>query len=478
MTDLQRGGQVPVALFVDDDADFLDEIRFVLLSNKLCDVVTLTDSGKLLDELERGIYSILFLDWVMPGLSGGDLLSVITQRFPNLPVVVMTGVNDVETAVSCMKQGAMDYVTKPVDSSRLLSSISSALRITELSAQNRQLQNYLLGDPVVCPGTFSDILARSDKMQAIFKVIETIAPSRYPVVITGETGVGKELVARAIHKGSGLQGEFIALNVAGLDAHMFEDTLFGHNKGAFTGANERRDGLIQKAQGGTLFLDEIGDLSLDSQIKLLRLLQENEYYRLGSDVVKKNDARIITATNKDLAKMQQEGSFREDLFHRLSCLNLHIPPLRERKEDILPLVTHYIKTVSRDIGKQPPKVSVELRFVLGEYDYPGNVRELINKVSSAVVANQTGLLTLNDFPDLILKERATNDVARKLGIDQFSLHMIFPTFPSMEQVEMLMLEEALKATGGKKGAAADLLGICRQTIKKKLAELDRQAPRG
>ncbi|UFS71931.1 sigma-54 dependent transcriptional regulator [Geomonas sp. RF6] len=474
MTDLQRPGQLPAVLFVDDDADFLNEIRFVLLSNKLCNVVTLTDSSKVLSELESAPYSIVFMDWIMPGLSGADLLPVITQRFPSLPVIIMTGVNDVDTAVTCMKQGALDYVTKPLDSSRLLSCINSALRITELSAQNRLLQNYLMGEPVVCPGTFSEILSRSEKMQAIFKLIETIAPSRYPVIITGETGVGKELIARAVHKASGLTGSFVPLNVAGLSAHMFEDTLFGHNKGAFTGANERRDGLVKKAQGGTLFLDEIGDLSLESQIKLLRLLQENEYYRLGSDVLLKNEARIIVASNGDFSKMMEQGSFREDLYHRLCYHRLHIPPLRERREDILPLVTHYVEAAARNIGKHPPRISSELRFILEAYDYPGNVRELINKVSSAVVANQTGILTQNDFPEVIVKERAVNDLTQKPGNGQFNLHVVFPTFPSMEEVEMVMLEEALKATGGKKSAAADLLGVCRQTVQKKLAEMERR----
>jgi DNA-binding NtrC family response regulator len=372
-----------------------------------------------------------------------------------------------------MKMGAIDYVTKPVDSARLLTCVGSALRITELAAQNRQLQNYLLGEPVSCPGTFRDIVSHNDQMQAIFKVIETIAPSRYPVVITGETGVGKELVARAIHRGSGLEGEFVALNVAGLDAHMFEDTLFGHNKGAFTGANERREGLIQKAQGGTLFLDEIGDLSLDSQMKLLRLLQENEYYRLGSDVVLKNEARIIAATNKDLQKLQRQGVFREDLYHRLSCMKLHIPPLRERKDDIMLLVQHYVKSAAREMGKSAPKVSVELRLLLEEYHYPGNVRELINKVSSAVVANKTGILTLEDFPDLLLSHRATRDMTAALGNSQFSLQLVFPAFPTMEQVELVMLEQALKLTGGRKGAAADLLGVCRQTVVKKMSEMDK-----
>ena len=326
MPDQPRTGKIPVALFLDDDADFLKEVRFVLLSNKLCDVDTLTDSSMLFSRLDEGNYSILFLDWIMPGLSGADLLPLVAQKYPGLPVVVMTGVNDVETAVSCMKQGALDYVTKPLDSSRLLSSINSALRITELSAQNQQLQDYLLGGPVACPGTFSEILTNSDKMQSIFKVVETIAPSRYPVIVTGETGVGKELIARAVHRASGLAGEFVPLNVAGLDAHTFEDTLFGHNKGAFTGAVERRDGLIRKAQGGTLFLDEIGDLSLECQMKLLRLLQENEYYRMGSDLLLKNEARIIVATNRDFRKMLKQGTFREDLYHRLCYHKLHLPP--------------------------------------------------------------------------------------------------------------------------------------------------------
>ncbi len=471
MTDMQnpqKNGKLPLVLFVDDNADFLEEIRFVLLSNSICEIVTLTDSSQVLAELGKGIYATLFLDWIMPGVSGADLLPVITQKFPNIPVIIMTGVRDVETVVSCMKQGAMDYITKPLDSSRLISSINNAFKILELSNLNQQLQNYLLGDPIAQPDIFKDILTHSEKMLSIFKLVETIAPSRYPVLITGETGVGKELIAHAVHKASGLHGGFTPLNVAGIDAQMFEDTLFGHKRGAFTGANELRQGLIDKAQGGTLFLDEIGDLAPESQIKLLRLLQENEYYRLGSDVLLKSNARIIVASNRDFKKLVAEGSFREDLYHRICYHKLHIPPLRERREDILPLVDHYINAAAKGMGKNPPRVATELRWLLEEYDYPGNVRELINMVSSAVVVNKSGLLAQSDFPDLAVKSKTMIEAGIRAANSQYSLHVVFPAFPSMVQIEKLMLEEALKLTGGKKGPAADLLGVCRQTVRKKL----------
>ena len=464
--------QLPLVLIVDDDTDFLNEVRFVLLADKVCDVVTLSDSSAVLNELASGRYSVLVMDWIMPGLTGADLLPIVTRNHPSLPVIIMTGVSDVETAVRCMKQGALDYLTKPLDRLRLISSLTNALKLVELSSQNRRLKKYLLGDPVNNPVIFSAILTNNEKMKGIFKLVETIAPYGYPVMITGETGVGKELFARAVHAASGLKGEFVPLNVAGLDPHLFEDTLFGHRKGAFTGANEHREGLIARAQGGTLFLDEIGDLTLESQIKLLRLLQENEYYRLGSDLLQKSTARIIVATNKDFGKLIEEGKFREDLYHRLRYHNLQIPPLRERPEDILPLADHAVAITAAKAGKTPPMMAAELRLLLANHDYPGNVRELLNMVGGAVVANRTGLLTHDDFPDLTLQEGGDQRTIRRYSSGQFSLHVVFPAFPTMDQVERVMLKEAFRITGGKQGASADLLGICRQTIRKKLVELE------
>ncbi len=290
-------------LIVDDDSDVLDELRLMLMSNGIKCIKTLADGRDVMAELEKNNHSVVLMDWMMPGLTGADLLPLLARRFRHIPVIVITAVNDLQTVVRCIKQGAFDYITKPIDADRLLLTVEKAFHISELANQNKVLRGYLLGEPLARPENFRDLISRSEKMQAIFKLIETIAPSSHPVLVQGETGVGKELIARAIHKSSGFSGPFIALNVAGLDDLMFSDTLFGHKKGAFTGASEPREGLIAKAQGGTLFLDEIGDMTQESQVKLLRLLQEHEYYRLGSDALIKSDARIIAASNHDFATL-------------------------------------------------------------------------------------------------------------------------------------------------------------------------------
>lgn len=459
--------QSPVALVVDDNSDFLEEIRFVIESTGFCRVVTLNDSSRVLEELEKGIYSVLFMDWVMPVVTGSDLLPVICSSYPSLPVVVMTGILDVSTAVHCMQQGALDYITKPLDANRLTSCLINALKISELTSRNRQLQEYLLGNPLESPDNFSKIITCSEKMHSLFKLTETVASSRYPVFITGETGVGKELFASAVHRASGLQGKFVSLNVAGLDTAMFDDTLFGHRRGAYTGASEAREGLISRAEGGTLFLDEIGDLSPQSQVKLLRLLQENEYYRIGSDLIQKSDARIIAASNCDFTTLLREGKFRQDLYHRLCYHHLHIPPLRERREDILPLAEHFAAVAAKKMSKKVPRLSAELQYQLCNYDFPGNIRELEISICNAVVVNGRGLLTPDDFPEMTANLDIVGDVSNRAG-SQFSLHLVFPEFPALEQIEQIMVNEAMKRCGGKKGDAAGLLGITRQTLRKKL----------
>lgn len=468
---MSNASQLPQVLFIDDDADFLEQIRFIVLSSRLCDMTPLTDSRLAMAELAQGDYAAVFIDWVMPHISGADLLPAILQQHPQLPVIIMTGTNDLETVVSCMRQGAMDFICKPLDGARLLSSLGNALRISELSQQNRQLQGYLLGSPLADPENFAGIITTNERMLAIFKLIETISPSRSPVCITGETGAGKELIAEAVHKASGVQGNFVPVNLAGLDPLMLDDTLYGHRKGAFTGATDGRDGLITKAQNGTLFLDEIGDLAFDSQVKLLRLLQEHQYYKLGSDALQKSTARIIVASNRDFPSLIAAGKFRADLFHRLSCHRIHLPPLRERSEDILPLVFHFITVAAATTRRPVPTLSGEARLILSRYHFPGNVRELINLVTSAVIANETGILTPADFPDLHLARMAV-DKSEAPQSGQFSLHAIFPTFPTMAEVERVMLAEAMTVTGGKRTEAADLLGISRQTLRKWLLEVE------
>lgn len=469
MTNLStNNGNDQSVLIVDDDNDVLNELRVMLLSNGIRDIVTLSDSNAVIAELDKGGISVLLMDWIMPGLTGAELLPLIVQRFPHIPVIVITAVSDVQTVVNCIKQGAFDYITKPVDSDRLLLTIQKAFHINELASQNRILRNYLLGEPLAHPEHFSDIVTCSDKMQALFKLIETIAPSRHPVLINGETGVGKELIARSIHKASGFKGAFVPLNIGGLDDIMFSDTLFGHRKGAFTGANEAREGLIAKAQGGTLFLDEIGDMSPESQIKLLRLLQEHEYYRLGSDALVKSDARIIAASNQDIDALIHQGKFRLDLYQRLCFHELKIPPLRERREDIMPLIEHYVAKAAAIYEKDIPDFSRELYIALQEYDFPGNVRELISKVSRGVAHDRRGILTLQDFPGVPAKINMGRPAVRVAPDGLFKLQATFEQFPNFDDIERLLSDEALKVAKGNKTAAAELLGISRPTLQKKL----------
>jgi len=456
-------------LVVDDDADFLNEVRLMLLSNDISDVVTLNTSSDLLKNLERGGIGVLLMDWIMPGMTGADLLPIVVQRYPHIPVIIMTAVSDLQTVVGCIKQGAFDYITKPIDANRLLSSLNKAYQIGELANQNRRLKQYLMGDSLNRPEIFDSILTINPRMQAIFKIVETMRGSYNPVLITGETGVGKELIARAIHRASGLKGAFVPLNVAGLSELMFDDTLFGHKKGAFTGALEPREGLIAKAQGGTLFLDEIGDMGGESQVKLLRLLQEREYYRLGSDALIKSDARIIAASNCDFDVLLEQGQFRRDLYHRLRGHHIHIPPLRERREDIPVLLDHFLHRAAKDSDRAVPTVSAEARQALMEYDFPGNVRELMNLVHHAVTSHDSATLTLQDFLGINSGDSPNQGNLRIFRDRDFRMQVNYREFPSISVVEQMLIDEALRITEGNKALAAELLGISRPTLNKKLA---------
>lgn len=457
-------------LVLDDDRSFLDGVRRTLVSKNHVDVITLNNSHDLLRTLEEREYAVLLMDWVMPDLGGADLLPVVVERYPDMPVIIMTGINDVEHIISCIKMGAFDYITKSIDSTRFLTSLEKAYQFNEISCQNRQLKKFLLGETLLTPEIFNGIITRNPHMQAIFKIIETMSRSSNPVMITGETGVGKELFARAIHHASGVSGDFVALNVAGLDDQMFTDTLFGHKKGAFTGAHDTREGMISKAQEGTLFLDEIGDLGSDSQVKLLRLLQEKEYYRLGSDVLIKSNARIITASNVDFQTIVANGQFRRDLYHRLLSHHIHIPALRERADDIPLLIDHYLQESAAALDRAAPSLTREARNVLESYQYPGNVRELINLVHDAVACSNSNTLDLRSFSGLAA---TGNLVSRDLSIiqdKQFQMHAVFPHFPTLESVEKLLIAEALRLSSGNKSIAADLLGVARSTLHRKIAE--------
>lgn len=459
-------------LIVDDDIDLLQLLSRSLAATGLAEVEPLSSSLAVMDRLAKGDIAVLLLDLVMPGMSGTDLLPKVNLLYPHIPVIMMTAVTEISTAVHCIKSGAFDYLTKPLDSARLYATVSKAVAFNELATQNRQLKGFLLGEPLAAAEQFSGIITADPHMLSIFKLVETIAPTLHPILISGETGVGKELIARAIHAASDVHGEFVPVSVAGLDDALFSDMIFGHKRGAFTGASLQRDGLIRKAKGGTLFLDEIGDITPEAQKLLLRLLQEKEYYRLGSDILYQSDARIVAASNRDLKAMIAAGTFREDLYHRLAIHQISLPPLRQRRGDIPLLAEHFARQTAAELARKAPEFSAELKAALAGAEFTGNVRQLLNLVRNAVTCNKSGVLSRADFPDLVLaaplKGKSELQVSGEGG---FTLSGSFATFPTIAEVEGLLIQEAIRLSDGNKGVAVEYLGITRPTLNKKLAEL-------
>jgi PAS domain S-box-containing protein len=358
------------------------------------------------------------------------------------------------------------------DNHKLIGVIHIVRDITERKQMENEissLKKYLLIGGLENEEIFASIITKSKKMRAIFQYIEAVAKSDKPVFITGETGVGKELIARSAHRASGLTGENIAVNVAGLDDTMFSDTLFGHKKGAFTGADKSREGLIVRASGGTLFLDEIGDLSKSSQVKLLRLLEERIYYALGSDAPEISNVRIVACANRDIQEQIDEGKFRSDLYFRLCAHHIHIPPLRERLQDIPLLVDYFTGEAAKALNKNKPGISPELVTLLSNYNFPGNVRELQAMVHDAVALHKTGKLSLDSFKKFI-KKRSGTFQAIPLPADESraSIKNIFGHFPTLKEIDDYLVSEAMKNADDNQRSAATLLGITRQALNQRL----------
>ncbi|MDH5511465.1 MAG: sigma-54 dependent transcriptional regulator, partial [Nitrospinota bacterium] len=385
--------KLPV-LLVDDEPFHLESCSALLYGCGVTNQVRISDSREVIPFLAGTPVELVVMDLLMPYMGGRELLGKIAVRWPDIPVIIMTGVGELDTAVECMRNGAYDYLQKPVDGSRFTATVTRALEFGGLRRENSSLKHHLLSDDLENPDAFREIVSGDRAMRAIFHYVESIAKSSFPVLVTGETGVGKELVAKAIHLASGVKGAFVPVNTAGLDDSMFSDTLFGHMKGAYTGADQDRKGLIERAAGGTLFLDEIGDLSEASQVKLLRLLQEREFYPLGSDVPKMSQARIVTATQKDVYEAKENGTFRSDLFYRLQTHHIHIPPLRERQDDIPALINHFLESASIDLGKKKPTPPMELYALLSNYHFPGNVREMQSLIQDAVSVHKGKILSI------------------------------------------------------------------------------------
>lgn len=452
-------------LLVDDEVAWLRSLSLTLERAGLSRVVTCQDPRLVLDLLSKDDLGVVLLDLTMPHLHGEELLTRISAEYPQVSVIVVSGMNQVETAVRCVKLGAFDYYVKTDGEDRLLAGVQRAVRMQELQRENLEVASRFLSGRPQKPEAFAAILTQDPVMQALFSYVEAVARSPQPLLITGESGVGKELIARAAHALSGCRGPLVAVNVAGLDDTVFADTLFGHVRGAFTGADQPRKGIVEEATDGTLFLDEIGDLSISSQVKLLRLLQEGEYFQLGSDRPKKARARVIVATHQDLGAREKAGTFRRDLYYRLRTHRVRVPPLRERKRDLPILLEHFLEEAARSLGKKKPTAPKQLGQLLATHDFPGNVRELKAMVFDAVSQHRDRVLSMDSFLDGIGRRDAKPEEIEE-GKNPFAGVEPLPDFDGALE---LLIEEAMERAGGNQTQAARLLGITQSALSKRLS---------
>lgn len=466
---------IPV-LIVDDEEEMLGSEALALQINGIEPVLTCSDPREAMGIIARHPGCVAVLDVTMPHMDGLELLKRIGEAYPEVTVVMMTGLNDVDTAVKCVKLGAFDYMLKPIDQQRFLATVRKALDHRAGRNESARLARGLLEDTVAHPESFEAVVTTERRILNIFKYIEAVAPTGLPILLTGETGVGKELFAGAVHKASGRKGEFVCVNSAGIDDTMFSDALFGHAAGAYTGAHKERRGLIDKAKDGTLFLDEIGDMKPESQVKLLRLLQEGTFYRLGHDAEERTNARIVAATNRSLQELQADPRFRKDLFYRLKAHHVHIPPLRERMGDVPVLTQWFLARCAEEQGKPKPTAPPELAVILGNYAFPGNVRELRGMVYDAVSRHQGGVLSCASFKEAIAGKDGA-ETARAARPPEAASGIAFPfPLPNAHEAELALIREALTRTGGNKTLAAEMIGMARQTFRTKLKELDPASP--
>ncbi|MEH0021246.1 MAG: sigma-54 dependent transcriptional regulator [Desulfobacter sp.] len=464
--------QYPV-LIIDDDPSALRVFDLTLRSEGINHTIK-RQSGLATVELLAGQkVSVILLDITMPDAPGDVLLEQLTEDFPHIPIIIVTALREIDMAVKCMKNSAFDYMVKPIESSRLVSGVKRAIELTRLYDENQLLKHRSAGLQQESEKAFSDILTGDKEMKTIFRYAESIAQSPLPLLITGETGVGKELMARAVHKASRTE-PFVSINVAGIDDNTFSDTLFGHIEGAFTGAGKHREGLIAKASGGTLFLDEIGDLKIESQIKLLRLIQENEYFMLGSDTPRTMDARIIAATNKDLEALMEKGLFRKDLFYRLGTHHIHLPALKERPGDMALLTDFFLMEAARVYRRPKPLYPRQLITLFLNYEFPGNVRELKSMLFDAVSTSPSKTLSLEPFKRSMRGGRFFDGTAPQVSSHApENVYQNSSKLPTMAESQVLLIREAMQRTGNNKSMAAEMIGITRQRLARLLNTADK-----
>jgi DNA-binding NtrC family response regulator len=445
-------------LAIDDNQSVLNFLRILILQKNKYEIDILQDSAQAYDILKKNDYDVLLLDMDMPNVTGLDLLKFIVNNNISIRTIVLTGVEDIDLAISAMKLGTYDYLLKPVDEAQLFKTIDAAIEQNEINKKKIHITNKFTLDDLKHRDVFKDIITNDEKMLRDFQLAEMFAQTDNSILIWGESGSGKELIAKAIHRISGRKDKkFVAVNAGSFAQELFSSEFFGYEKGAFTGASKDKAGFLEEAEGGTLFLDEIGELALSIQVKLLRVLQEEEFYRLGSTKNLKSDIRIIAATNKNLFEEIKKGSFRKDLFFRLNINSINLPPLRERKGDIELLAGYFLNMFNLKYGKKIEKISDPVLNCLKGYSFPGNVRELMNIINSAIIVESSKVLTKKSLPNYFL---GNNNVSAYFEEEEIP--------ESLENIEMLHIQKVLQYTHNNNTRAAGILGISRVSLISKI----------
>ncbi len=450
----------PLVLIVDDEKPNLESLAKIFAREGWR--VALAESGAAaLEALRRERVSVVVTDLMMPGMSGDELLRAVKTLSPETEVVLMTAYGTVETAVAAMKEGAYDFITKPLKRHAVVKSVRQALEKASLVAENRALRAQLAEMSQAHAGA-GEPLGDAPAFRAVVETIRQVAPTSATVLLTGESGTGKELAARLVHDLSArARGPFVPIHCAAIPESLLESELFGHEKGAFTGATARKEGRFERAHGGTLFLDEVGEMSPGVQVKLLRFLQDGVLERVGGTEPLRVDVRVVAATNKDLAAEVKAGRFREDLFYRLDVVAVRLPPLRDRREDVPLLASAFLRRFADANGKRVTGLTPAALSALERYRWPGNVRELMHALERAVVLTRSEEIDVGDLPEAI---RGAAGPATPGG----PASIVVPLGTPMEQIERLVIRRTLEQTRGDKNLAAQILGIAARTIYRKL----------
>lgn len=420
-------------------------------------VKTASNGADGLKLIEKGDIDLVITDLRMPGISGEQVLAKVTAETPGIPVIILTGHGSIDSAVDAMRHGAYDFLTKPLNLDQLGMIVKRALESREMKVQHEQLKQELADS-----SSLKEMIGKSAAMQKVQEMIRKVAPSRASVLITGESGVGKELVANAVHNLSPRKDKsFIKVHCAALSETLLESELFGHEKGAFTGAEKMQKGRFELAHGGTIFLDEIGEINPSVQIKILRVLQEKKFERVGGEQTIEVDVRIVAATNRNLEEEVKAGRFREDLYYRLNVVHIQVPPLRERKDDIPLLMAGFLDEFNNENGKEIMGLDNKAKAAMFRYSWPGNIRELRNCMESAVVMCSGNEISVQDLPPSVSASAESGEGENSVRV---------PLGVTLDEADRLVIEANLAANKGNKSKTAEVLGIGRKTLQRKLAE--------